>query len=131
MKTILIEAGLGEKRLVLAKNKDAEYLRDALLKHYPKTKGCWGIWVDAFIVKNSIGNDSYSTLWVYDSLFVRWEWTWLRNMLHKTIARTTVLGCRRQKWVTLISYRQKWVTLISYLNCNVSTDFSLTILIHK
>lgn len=110
-----------KKRLVLAKNKDAENLRDALLEHYPKLKDAGGIWVDAFIIKNSIGNDSYSKLWVYDSLFVRWEWTWLRNMLHKTIARTTVRGCRRQKWGTLISY----------LNSNVSTDFSFTILIHK
>lgn len=38
MKRILIEAGLGEKKLVLVKNKDAEYLRDALLEHYPKLK---------------------------------------------------------------------------------------------
>ena len=38
MKRILIEAGLGMKKLVLLKNKDAEYLRDALLEHYPKLK---------------------------------------------------------------------------------------------
>ncbi|XP_078325058.1 uncharacterized protein LOC144622710 [Crassostrea virginica] len=38
MKRILIEAGLGEKKLVLVKNKDAEYLRDALLEYYPKLK---------------------------------------------------------------------------------------------
>ena len=38
MKRILIEAGLGEKKLVIVKNKDAEYLRDALLEHYPKLK---------------------------------------------------------------------------------------------
>lgn len=42
MKRILIEAGLGEKRLVLAKNKDAENLRDALLEHYPKLKDAGG-----------------------------------------------------------------------------------------
>lgn len=42
MKIILIEAGLGEKRLVLAKNKDAENLRDALLEHYPKLKDAGG-----------------------------------------------------------------------------------------
>lgn len=39
MKRILIEAGLGEKRLVLAKNKDAE---NALLEHYPKLKDAGG-----------------------------------------------------------------------------------------
>lgn len=42
MKRILIEAGLGKKRLVLAKNKDAENLRDALLEHYPKLKDAGG-----------------------------------------------------------------------------------------
>lgn len=42
MKRIFIEAGLVEKKLVLAKNKDAEYLRDALLEHYPKLKDAGG-----------------------------------------------------------------------------------------
>ena len=36
MKRVLQEAGLGEKKLTLLKNKDPAYLRDALCEHYPK-----------------------------------------------------------------------------------------------